>query len=381
MKSLSVSITLKDRKCLVVGSHPQAIELVHELVAQPATVVVVSREPVSVPAAVTVHKREFTEADLDNCWLVIAASNSAVANNSIRQLCDARQLFCNVIEDEENSSFAVALASTARWGAGTVATSATAKASSEPTATDASAGLVSLVGAGPGDPDLLTVRALARIRNADAVVYDRLVSDPILAMCNPDAEFIYAGKAKANHTLPQDSINELLVRLARKHNRVVRLKGGDPFIFGRGGEEIETLADQHIEFEVVPGITAAAGCAAFSGIPLTHRDHAQSCIFVTGHLRNGNINLNWKELTDPQQTVVVYMGLTGLDRICQSLIDYGRSDQTPAALIEQGTKPQQRVLASNLKDLPQLVAQSDVSAPTLLIIGGVVSLRDKLKWF
>ena len=161
----------------------------------------------------------------------------------------------------------------------------------------------------------------------------------------------------------------------------MRLKGGDPFIFGRGGEEIETLADQQVAFEVVPGITAASGCAAFSGIPLTHRDHAQSCIFVTGHLRNGTINLNWQELTDPQQTIVVYMGLTGVDAICRALVDHGRSAQTPAALIEQGTKPQQRVLASTLRDLPELVARSDVSAPTLLIIGGVVSLRDKLKWF
>ena len=199
--------------------------------------------------------------------------------------------------------------------------------------------------------------------------------------CNTEAEFVYAGKARANHALPQNSINALLVELAGKYERVVRLKGGDPFIFGRGGEEIETLADQQVAFEVVPGITAASGCAAFSGIPLTHRDHAQSCIFVTGHLRNGTINLNWQELTDPQQTIVVYMGLTGVDAICRALVDHGRSAQTPAALIEQGTKPQQRVLASTLRDLPELVARSDVSAPTLLIIGGVVSLRDKLKWF
>ncbi len=379
MKYLSVSITLKDRKCLVVGTHPQAIRLVHELATQQANVFVVSHQPVSVPATITVLDREFSEADLDDCWLVIAGTGSAAENQSIKHLCDIRRLFCNVIDDVENSSWVVTDQSaehTVATATGTAGVSDKGRVGSESTT-----GMVSLVGAGPGDPDLLTVRALSRIRNADAVVYDRLVSEPILALCNPDAEFVYAGKAKANHTLPQNSINALLVELAQSYSRVVRLKGGDPFIFGRGGEEIETLADQHVAFEVVPGITAASGCAAFSGIPLTHRDHAQSCIFVTGHLRDGKINLNWQELTDPQQTIVVYMGLTGLDAICQSLIQHGRSQQTPAALIEQGTKPAQRVLASTLADLPDLVAKSEVAAPTLLIIGGVVSLRDKLRWF
>lgn len=380
MKSLSVSITVKDRKCLVVGTHPQAIKLVHELVAQQANVVVVSSQPVSVPSNITVLDREFSEADLDDCWLVIAGTGSATENNSIKHLCDARRLFCNVTDDEENSSWAVTNQSADHSGAA-IESLVAGLTDTELVNSESKTGKVSLVGAGPGDPELLTMRALSRIRTADAVVYDRLVSKPILAMCNPDAEFVYAGKAKANHTLPQNSINSLLVELARKHKRVVRLKGGDPFIFGRGGEEIETLADQHIAFEVVPGITAAAGCAAFSGIPLTHRDHAQSCIFVTGHLQDGKINLNWQELTDPQQTIVVYMGLTGLDAICKSLIQHGRSEQTPAALIEQGTKPEQRVLASTLGGLPDLVANSEVAAPTLLIIGGVVSLRDKLRWF
>lgn len=241
--------------------------------------------------------------------------------------------------------------------------------------------LVSLVGAGPGDPDLLTIRALTLIQDADVIVYDRLVSEPILALCNPKAEMIYAGKAKSNHSLPQESINELLADLALKHHSVVRLKGGDPFIFGRGGEEIETLAERNIAFQVVPGITAASGCAAYSGIPLTHRDHAQSCIFVTGHLQNGEINLEWKDLVVPHRTVVVYMGLTGLDKICGTLIKHGRSAETPAALIQRGTQPQQRVIKGTLADLPAIVAQSQVSAPTLLIIGEVVTLENKLAWF
>lgn len=287
-------------------------------------------------------------------------------------------MFCCVLSDTENSSWLVEADTPAAMAPRSSGTATTAAGTAGNASTRAR---VSLVGAGPGDPDLLTLRALRRIQLADVIVYDRLVSKPVLALCNPNAEFVYAGKAKANHAMPQNSINALLVELAQSHNSVVRLKGGDPFIFGRGGEEIETLADEKVEFEVVPGITAASGCAAFSGIPLTHRDHAQSCIFVTGHLRDGEINLNWKELTDPQQTIVVYMGLTGLDRICEALIQHGRSANTPAALIEQGTKPEQRVLSATLSDLPQVVANARVIAPTLLIIGGVVSLREKLEWF
>lgn len=251
--------------------------------------------------------------------------------------------------------------------------------------TDASstqtAGFVSLVGAGPGDPDLLTFRALRLIQSTDVLVYDRLVSTDILDLRRPDAELIYAGKAKADHAIPQPSINQLLVDLAIAGKNVVRLKGGDPFIFGRGGEEIETLVKHDIKFQVVPGITAASGCAAYAGIPLTHRDHAQSCVFVTGHLRNGEINLNWDDLKDPTQTIVVYMGLTGLSTICSKLIAQGRLHDTPAALVEQGTTPAQRVHTGTLESLPDLIAAREVQAPTLLIIGSVVSLREDLQWY
>jgi uroporphyrin-III C-methyltransferase/precorrin-2 dehydrogenase/sirohydrochlorin ferrochelatase len=242
-------------------------------------------------------------------------------------------------------------------------------------------GEVYLVGAGPGDPDLLTFRALRLMQQADVIVYDRLVSPAILDLVRRDAEKIYAGKQRQNHSLAQESINELLARLARQGKRVVRLKGGDPFIFGRGGEEIETLMAQGIHFQVVPGITAASGCASYAGIPLTHRDHAQSVTFVTGHLKDGTINLNWQQLAVPNQTIVIYMGLVGFEQICQALMTHGSPGNLPVAIIEQGTTDRQRVITGTLETLPARIAGMDITPPTLIIIGTVVTLHNKLAWF
>ena len=242
-------------------------------------------------------------------------------------------------------------------------------------------GQVYLVGAGPGDPDLLTFRALRLMQKADVVVYDRLVSPQILELVRRDAEKIYVGKAKSNHSLPQDDINQLMVDEAKKGNRVVRLKGGDPFIFGRGGEEIQTLIQHGIEFQVVPGITAANGASSYAGIPLTHRDHAQSVVFATGHLKDGTIDLNWQSLAHKNQTIVFYMGLTGLPIICEKLIENGLTPDTPIALIQSATTENQVVVTGTLSDITQNPATSALKPPTLIIVGTVVSLHKQLNWF
>lgn len=244
-----------------------------------------------------------------------------------------------------------------------------------------SMGEVYLVGGGPGDPDLLTFRALRLMQQADVVVYDRLVAKAILEMTRRDAERIYVGKERDNHAMRQEDINQLLAKLAKEGKRVVRLKGGDPFIFGRGGEEIDTLAEQGIPFQVVPAVTAASGCAAYAGIPLTHRDYAQSVTFVTGHLKDGTINLDWDHLAQSNQTVVFYMGLRGMPIISKELINRGMSPEMPVALVQQGTTEKQRVFTGTLSNIQELIEKEQPKPPTLIIVGEVVNLQEKLSWY
>lgn len=242
-------------------------------------------------------------------------------------------------------------------------------------------GEVYLVGAGPGDPDLLTLRALRLMHKADVVLYDRLVSQEIMDKLRPDAEKIHVGKASANHPVEQETINEMLVRLALSGKRVLRFKGGDPFIFGRGGEEIESLAKANIPFQIVPGITAASGCASYAGIPLTHRDHAQSVRFLTGHLKENTLDLDWANLVQEQETLVFYMGLLGIKTICEQLIEHGMDAEMPIAVVQHGTTRTQRVVTADLKAMPAIVDSEKLKAPTIIIIGRVVGLRNSLNWY
>ncbi len=242
-------------------------------------------------------------------------------------------------------------------------------------------GEVYLVGGGPGDPDLLTFRAMRLLQRADVVVYDRLIGSRLLELVRRDAERIYVGKAPSRHELPQEEISRLLVRLAREGKRVLRLKGGDPFIFGRGGEEIEMLADEGIPFQVVPGVTAATGCASYAGIPLTHRDHAQSCLFVTGHAKGGRVELDWKTLLQPSQTVAIYMGLAMLPELAKDFLAAGADPDMPVAVVENGTRPNQKVVTGTIASIAEDARTAGIKGPALIIIGTVVRLRQKLAWF
>ncbi len=458
MDYLPIFINIRQRKCIVIGGGAVAARKISLLRKAGADVHVIS--PVlcdelallAEKGVITHLAREFQNDDLDDCALVIAATDDRAVNENISQLANARNLPVNVVDNPDLCSFimpsiidrspvqiAVSTggaspvlarmirtrleglipASYGRLGAlvegfrdkvkaafpnvemrrtfwenilgGSVAELVFAGHDEEAkqkldelleqeSANPQQSGEVYLVGAGPGDPDLLTFRALRLMQQADVVVYDRLVSPAIMDKVRRDAEIVYVGKARDKHTMQQENINQLLVRLAKEGKRVLRLKGGDPFIFGRGGEEIELLAANNVPFQIVPGITAANGCASYAGIPLTHRDYAQSCVFVTGHLKDGSVDLNWDALAHPNQTVVFYMGLHGAPTLCREMIAHGLPDTTPVALVEQGTTPQQRVITATLGTLESVIASEDIKPPTLIIVGEVVGLHDKLKW-
>jgi len=455
---LPIFMNIKDQKCLVIGGGKIASRKVFMLLRAGASVSVVSPE---LCQDLTIRKdegeithinRPFEDVDVENCKIIIAATNNETVNSHVSELAKSKGIPVNVVDAPHLCSFIVpsiidrnpvqiaistggaspVLARLLRsrletfipaaYGRlATLVESFREKVKSKFSNTDeirtfwehilegpvaenliagkdkvarellatavenaeapAERGEVYLVGAGPGDPDLLTFRALRLMQQADVVVYDRLVSQGVMDLVRRDAECIYAGKERNKHTLPQESINALLVRLAKEGKKVLRLKGGDPFIFGRGGEEIETLTEENVSFQVVPGITAAAGCSSYAGIPLTHRDYVQSCMFVTGHLKDGTTDLNWDAIAQPNQTVVFYMGLQTVKELCSELVKHGLSSSTPAALVEKGTSQDQRVHIGDLTTLHEIVEKNNVKAPTLIIVGEVVSLHDKLNWF
>jgi uroporphyrin-III C-methyltransferase len=364
-------LDLRGKPGIVVGGGPVAALKAEALLRSGVRLTVIAPELCARLTELTLHgalrheARRFQPGDLVGTEIAIAATDDPAVNESVSASAKSLRIPVNVVDSTALSSFIM------------------------PSLIDRPPlrekllphGTVYLVGGGPGNPELLTLRALRVMQEADVVLFDHLVAPAIVDLARRDAERIYVGKEQDNHTLGQEEINALMVRLALEGKRVVRLKGGDPFIFGRGGEEIEALAAHGVPFEVVPGITAASGVAAYAGIPLTHRDLAQSCVFVTGHLKDGTLDLNWDTLVRPRQTVVIYMGVHGLARLCKGLVAHGLAPTTPAAIIERGTTAAQRVVAGTLGTLAELAAGARVRPPALVIVGEVVQLREKLGWY
>ena len=427
MDHLPIFCQLRQRDCLLVGGGDVAERKARLLLDAGANVTVNALDFTpqfqvwADSQMLTLVQGEFIPSLLDNCWLAIAATDDETVNQQVSEAAEARRIFCNVVDAPRQASFikpsiidrsplmvAVSSGGTspvlarllreklesilplhlgqlARY-AGRLAQSlanddrqavadTTEQLLTEPLE---HRGEVVLVGAGPGDAGLLTLKGLQQIQQADVVVYDRLVSDDIMNLVRRDADRVFVGKRSGYHCVPQEEINQILLREAQKGRRVVRLKGGDPFIFGRGGEELETLCEAGIPFSVVPGITAASGCSAYSGIPLTHRDFAQGVRLVTGHLKTGG-ELDWANLAVEKQTLVFYMGLNQAPAIREKLIAHGMAEDMPAAIVENGTAVTQKVVSGTLGQLDILAQQ--MASPALIIVGRVVGLRDKLNWF
>lgn len=464
MDFLPIFVDVKGKPCLLVGGGEVAARKAALLNRAGARITVVAPEAREDVIALTVstegeyHQREFQPTDLEDVYLVIAATSDSTVNARISELADARKLPVNVVDQPslcqfivpaivERAPITIAISTggnspvltrelkerietavprgygdfarllgswrdevksaipddqqrTRFWESlmkGEVASLVfqgktgqaqstfreQLQAASQPIEkhSPGNTGEVWLVGAGPGDPELLTLKALRLMYAADIVLYDRLVSDEIMAMVRPDAEKVFVGKEAKHHPVPQEQINRKLVQYARQGLKVLRLKGGDPFIFGRGGEEIEELAEAGIPFQVVPGITSASGCSAYAGIPLTHRDYSQSVRFVTGHLKDDRPDLDWHMLAKEQQTLVIYMGLMALPVISSKLIAHGMRADMPVAVVEQGTRSNQRVVTATLLDIDEAVRGAELKAPALIIVGAVVKLRETLAWF
>jgi len=456
MDYLPIFFKISQKQCLVVGGGDIALRKINLLLKSGALVECVAPSfcqtllERSVDDTLTLTKKTFAAADIQNQTLLISATDDKKLNAEVSRLAFAANIPVNVVDAPELSSFimpsivdrsplliaissggrAPVLARIIRAKLETIIPSAygrlaeiageyrdqvkrqfshikdrrvfwesvlsgniaekvfsgrikEAKADLEQQLANAKIqklGEVYLVGAGPGDPDLLTFKALRLMQQADVVLYDRLVSKSVMELVRRDAELVYVGKKAGSKSSRQSDINEQLVKLAKSGKRVCRLKGGDPFIFGRGGEEIETLSEHGIPFQVVPGITAASGCSTYSGIPLTHRDYSQSCRFVTAHLKDGTCDLPWGEFVAEQQTIVFYMALSGAKNLSERLIEHGMRKDMPIALIEKGTLPEQKIYISTLVELPQLIRKEKVGAPSLLIVGEVVKLHEKLNW-
>ena len=377
---MTLRLRTAGRPTLVVGTHPDAERLLAGLRRGAADFAGMGVDlPPGVqrwaPAGVEL---DITEAVGQCAFLVILDPAESCAEEALAA-ADARRVPAWVPNAPERGTAEPALPPLAGGATDWLAEAEGAVHASAETA--AGVGDVSLVGAGPGAPDLLTLRGLRALQTADVVIFDRLVAEALLEQVPPHCERIYVGKRRRDHPVPQEEINTLLLRHARAGKRVVRLKGGDPFIFGRGGEEIEHLMEAGIPFRVIPGITAASGCAAYAGIPLTHRDYAQSCAFVTGHRKDGELDLDFRGLVRDGQTLVFYMGLHSLRDVCAGLIAEGMAPEMPAAMVQQGTTRAQAVIEGTVSDLPEAVEGREVRAPTLLIIGEVVRLRRRLGWF
>lgn len=346
------------RHCLVVGGGQSASVQTTAALAAGARVTVVA--PEVEPALqqqvadgrVAWHQRAFAPGDLDDVQLVLALSGDADTDDAVARGAAARRIPCSASAPEP----------------GTAMRSQKGRPRSQ----------VTLVGAGPGDPGLLTLDGLRALEQAEIILHDRLIPQEMLDVAPASAERVFVGKQRSQHHYTQDELNALMVRLAREGKRVVRLKGGDPFVFGRGGEEAAALTEAGIEFRVVPGITAASGCATYAGIPLTHRDHAHACQFITAHDKDGECGHDWAALVRPQQTLVIYMGLLALRGLCPKLVEHGMNPDTPAALIEKGTTPEQRVLVGTVATLPEIAARHEPTSPAVVIVGEVVRLRDTL---